>query len=76
MTALMKLFQRFYYDQIGKKCLILLRRKFQSDSYLISWPVLLTCVDDMLEGNMAVLIECHNFHLSIVEQKLNCAQKI
>ena len=24
MTALMKLFQHFYYGQIGKKCLILL----------------------------------------------------
>ena len=27
MTALMKLFQRFYYKQIGKKCLIFLRRE-------------------------------------------------
>ena len=28
----------------------------------------------MFEGNMAVLVECHNFHLSPVEQKLECGQ--
>ena len=32
--------------------------------------LLLTFVDDMFDGNMAVLNECHNFHLSLVEQKL------
>ena len=32
--------------------------------------LLLTFVDDMFDGNMDVLVECHNFHLSFVEQKL------
>ena len=36
--------------------------------------LLLTFVDDMFDGNLAVLVECHNFHLSLVEQKLDCAQ--
>ena len=31
-------------------------------------------VDDMFDGNMAVLVECHNFQLSLVEQKLHCDQ--
>ena len=47
MTALMKLFQHFYYGQIGKKCLILLHgeisRRFVG--------LLLTVVDDLFEGN-------------------------
>ena len=36
--------------------------------------LLLTFVDDMSDGNMAVLVECHNIHLSLVEQKLDCGQ--
>ena len=34
--------------------------------------LLLTFTDetDMFDGNMAVLVECHNFPLSLVEQKL------
>ena len=36
--------------------------------------MLLTVVDDMFEGHMDVLVECHNFHLSLVEQKLECGQ--
>ena len=36
--------------------------------------LLLTFVDDTLAGNSAVLVECHNFHLSLVEQKLDCTQ--
>ena len=46
--------------------------KFQSDSYLISW--LLTFVDDMFDGNMAVLVKFHNFHLTLAGQKLDCGQ--
>ena len=36
--------------------------------------LLLTFVDDMFHGNMAVLVEFHIFHLSFVEQKLDCGQ--
>ena len=42
MTAFIKLFQRFYYYQIGRRCLILLRagRNFKAIiGYLISWFV-------------------------------------
>ena len=36
--------------------------------------LLLTFVDDMFDGNAVVLVECHNFYLSLVEQKLECGQ--
>ena len=36
--------------------------------------LLLTFVDDMFDGNVAELVECHSFHLSLVEQKLDCGQ--
>ena len=36
--------------------------------------LLVTVVDDMFDGNMAVLVEFHKFHLSLVEQKLDCGQ--
>ena len=36
--------------------------------------MLLRFVDDMFDGNMVVLVECHNFHLSLVEQKLDYGQ--
>ena len=32
---------------------------------------LMTCP---IDGNMAVLVECHNNHLSLVEQKLDCGE--
>ena len=35
---------------------------------------LLTFFDGMFDGNMTVLVECYNFHLSLVEQKLDCGQ--
>ena len=44
----------------------------QSESYLIG--LLITVVDDMFDGNMAVLVEFYNFRLSFVEQKLDCGQ--
>ena len=31
-------------------------------------------VGDMFDGDMAVLVEYHNCHLSLVEQKLDCDQ--
>ena len=36
--------------------------------------LLLTFVYDMFDGNMAVLVECHKFHLSFLERKLYCGQ--
>ena len=36
--------------------------------------LLLTFLDDMLDGNIAVLVEFCNFHLSLVEQKLDCGE--
>ena len=36
--------------------------------------LLLAFVDDMFHGNMAMLVECHNFHLSLVEPKMICRQ--
>ena len=38
--------------------------------------LLVAFVDDMLEVNMAVSVECHNFNLSFVEQKLVCGQML
>ena len=70
MTASMKLFQRFYYNQIGKNCLISVAswRNFKAT---VSFPGLLVrFVDDRFDGNMAVLAEFHNFYLSLVEEKL------
>ena len=52
------------------------RRNFKA--IVTSWPFLgflITFVDDMFDGNMAVLVECDNFHLSLVEQKLDSAAK-
>ena len=41
---------------------------------VILYPgLLLTFVDD-IDENMAVLVEFHNFHLSLVERKLDCGQ--
>ena len=66
--------QRFYYDHIGKKCLILLREEI-SKQWLFHFGLLLTFTDDMFDGNMAAfIVECHNFHLSLVEQKLDCGE--
>ena len=48
MTALMKLFQHFYYGQIGKKCLIW--RNFTAIVFSFL-GLLLTVVDDLFEGN-------------------------
>ena len=36
--------------------------------------LLLTFVDDMFDGNIAVLVEFHNFHFLLVEQKRDCGQ--
>ena len=48
-------------------------RKF--NAIVVSFlSLLLTFVDDMFDGNMDTLVECHNFHLSLVEQKLDCRQ--
>ena len=44
----------------------------QSESYLIG--LLITVVDDMFDGNMAVLVEFYKFHLSLVEQRVDCGQ--
>ena len=46
-------------------CLILLRGEI-SKRLLSHFMVcsVLTFVGDMFDGNMAVLVECHNFHLS------------
>ena len=56
-------------------CLILLRGEI-SKRLLSHFMVcsVLTFVGDMFDGNMAVLVECHNFHLSLVEQKVDCGQ--
>ena len=35
---------------------------------------LLAFVDDMFDEKMAVLVECHNFRLSLVDQKLDYRQ--
>ena len=61
MTDLMKLLQRFYYD-------------FERNTVILFLDLLLTFVDDMFDGNTAVLVDCHNFCLSLVEQKLECCQ--
>ena len=45
--------------------------KFKSDGYFIYWFVS-WC--DMFNGNMAVLVEFHNFHLSHIGQNLVCGQ--
>ena len=36
--------------------------------------LLITFADDMFDGNVPVLVECDNFHLSLVEQKLDGRQ--
>ena len=36
--------------------------------------LLLTFVDDMFDGNMAVLVEFYNFYLSRGEKELDCGQ--
>ena len=70
----MKLFQRFYYDHIGKKCLILLHREI-STRWLSHFGLLLTFIDDMFDGNKAAfIVECQNFNFSLVEQKLDCGE--
>ena len=60
MTALMKLFLSYFV------------KKFQSESYCSFLGLLLEFVDDMFDGNMAALVECHD--LSLVEQKLGFRQ--
>ena len=50
-----------------------LMKLFQLSHFLVN--LLLTIVDDMhVRWNMVVLAEFHNFHLSLVEQKLDCGQ--
>ena len=55
MTGLLKFFQHFNYNQIGTKRPILFREEFQIIALDIAFlDLLLTFVDDMLDGNMAV----------------------
>ena len=49
------------------------RRNFKA--ICITFPDLgLTFVEDMFDGIIAVLLEFHNFHLLLMEQKLDCDQ--
>ena len=60
ITTFMKFFRRFYYNQIGKQCLVL----FSEESFK---AIVITYLGLLLYEI------CHNFHLLLVERNLVCA---
>ena len=63
--------------KLVRKCLILFHAEISKRHAVISFLGLLpTSVHDMFDGNIAVLAECHNFHLSPVEEKLDCGKNV